>query len=54
MARPVGAAGKREHVAAVRLSNHEAAYLDTVRGSLSRSEYLRWLVQQDRKARSQS
>lgn len=42
--RPVGAAGVRDQVVAVRLTGAERAQLDAMRGNLSRSEWLRWLL----------
>lgn len=44
MARPLTTAGERTHTICTRLSDGETAQLDTLRGNLSRSEYLRWLL----------
>ena len=44
MARPRSTAGGRPVVVAARLSVEEAADLDRRRGSLSRAEWLRWLL----------
>lgn len=49
MARPRGTAGGRPVVVGVRLSNEEAADLDSRRGALSRTEFLRWWLLQARK-----
>jgi hypothetical protein len=45
MVRPVAVPGGRTLVVQVRLSEAEVAALDRARGSLSRSAYLRWLLQ---------
>lgn len=50
--KPTGAAGLRNVVTAVRLSELEAADMDAARGALSRSEYLRMLLLRDRKTRA--
>lgn len=42
--RPVGAAGIRSRVVTMRLTEGEIAELDAMRGSLARSEWLRWLL----------
>lgn len=52
MARPLSVPGGRNTVIGTRLSTQEVAFVDSVRGALSRSEYLRWLVLQDRKRRT--
>lgn len=44
MGRRASVAGGRPVVVAVRLSEAEARALDGIRGSLSRSEWLRWLL----------
>lgn len=43
--------GGRPTVVAVRLSREEEAALDAERGSLSRSEWLRWQIVQARRRR---
>lgn len=48
--RPPAAGGGKRHVVAVRFSDHEVAFVDHARGALTRSEYLRLLVSQARKA----
>lgn len=54
LAKPPGAAGVRLNVVAARLSDPEIADLDLARGTLTRSEYLRLLLMQDRKRRSEA
>lgn len=49
---PPGAAGRRDVVVAVRLTDAEAADLDSARGSLNRSEYLRVVLMRDRRRRA--
>jgi hypothetical protein len=44
MARPPSVAGGRPVPVATKLSHREVALLDDLRGSLSRAEYLRWLI----------
>lgn len=44
MARPPKVAGGRPHTVSVRLSRDEKAMLDTMRGSLEPSAYLRLLL----------
>lgn len=50
MGRPRSTAGGRPVVVPVRLSNAEAADLDSARGSLTRSEYLRFVLLRAKKA----
>jgi hypothetical protein len=48
MGRPRGAAGHRTEVLGVRLTPKEAERLvDSRRGSMSRSQYLRWVLVKD-------
>lgn len=49
MARPRGSGLGRTVVIAARFSENEASDIDKIRGSLSRSEWLRWLVLKARK-----
>lgn len=49
--RPQQRKGGRPQVVATRLSMPEVEYLDRVRGALTRSEYIRWLLVTDRKNR---
>lgn len=42
--------GGRPHRLSTALSDEEAQFVDASRGSLSRSEYLRWLVVREKRA----
>lgn len=50
MARPESTPGGRRTVVATRLSADELVWLDQNRRSLSRAEYLRWLMVRERRA----
>lgn len=44
MPQPLSVAGGRPVVVATKLSLHEAQMLDHLRGGLTRSQYVRWLL----------